>query len=135
MSVRHVKNLCQFGKELDEKLWQNLRRYVVNLELAFFKFCFILFYGVDECIFSFHVISLIPTLQDLQNAKSAFERCRFNLVCISTFFHLQVFVQPCQWFSFAVRNSGTCPCEHWSKKEVWVLGINKCSDGCPFEIF
>ncbi|AQK53788.1 ADP-ribosylation factor GTPase-activating protein AGD2 [Zea mays] len=46
----------------------------------FFRFCFILIYGVDECIYSFHVVALILSLQDLHNAKSAFERCRFNLV-------------------------------------------------------
>lgn len=42
--------------------------------------------------FSFHIISLIPSLQDLHNAKSTFERCRFNLVCILTPFHLQVYL-------------------------------------------
>jgi hypothetical protein len=78
----------------------------------FFRFCFILIYGVDECIYSFHVVALILSLQDLHNAKSAFERCRFNLVCISTFFHMQVYCPALLMIDFAVRNSGTCPCEH-----------------------
>jgi hypothetical protein len=69
-------------------------------------------YGLDECIFSFHAAALILSLQDLHNAKSAFERCRFNLVCTSTFFHMQVYCSAFPMIDFAVRNSGTCPCEH-----------------------
>jgi Arf-GAP/coiled-coil/ANK repeat/PH domain-containing protein len=38
------------------------------------------FFFVSGHLFNFCTTSLIPNLQDLHNAKSAFERCRFNLV-------------------------------------------------------
>lgn len=41
------------------------------------------FFSVSDHLFNFCTTSLIPNLQDLHNAKSAFERCRFNLVCMN----------------------------------------------------
>lgn len=55
------------------------------------------FFSVSDHLFNFYTTSLIPNLQDLHNAKSAFERCRFNLVCMNIFLYsVANFIDFCQ---------------------------------------
>lgn len=81
--------------------------------------------------------ALCSSWQDLHNSKSAFERCRFNLVCVIYFLPYQAnsLFHPFQLCSMGLRNSGKCACKYWSKEEIRVFGIYKCNNGCSYEIF